>query len=215
MHAPCAIRHHPLEKSLLIASVCVHFSQQRQLWAGCTGSGQLFLWHADHSCTSQRISLPGASGITCMIQVKNQVSFRIGRQGKCPFLTAACPRCPPLILGMGGLQWRRWCHRSIWGADERSGDGDGPWELQCDKRAAGPQRQHPDTVLGWGPLHPEWFHTPGWQDCHLECGVKIFNACREKGGGGQTVLFHFVSYVTLGFWVQLFWSRCGRNHENE
>ncbi|XP_029695039.1 DENN domain-containing protein 3-like isoform X1 [Takifugu rubripes] len=54
-------------------SCFIFIPQRRQLWAGCTDSGQLFLWHPDHRCTSQRISLPGASGITCMIQVKNQV----------------------------------------------------------------------------------------------------------------------------------------------
>lgn len=93
----------PFKHSLPIASVCVHFFQRGQLWAGCTDSGQLFLWHTDHRCTSQRISLPGASGITCMIQVKNQVCLRIERQSKCAFLISAHPRCPPLRFGWAAM----------------------------------------------------------------------------------------------------------------
>lgn len=88
----CVIRHHRVKKSLTMAGVCVHFFQQGQLWAGCTDSGQLFLWHTNHRCPrSQRISLPGVSGVTCMIQVKNQVCLRKGRQGTFLFLTADLP----------------------------------------------------------------------------------------------------------------------------
>lgn len=47
-----------------------------QLWTGCADSADLFLWHINnHKHPFKRISLPGISGITCMIQVKNQVSY--------------------------------------------------------------------------------------------------------------------------------------------
>uniref|UniRef100_H3DM09 DENN domain containing 3 n=1 Tax=Tetraodon nigroviridis TaxID=99883 RepID=H3DM09_TETNG len=52
----------------------IFIPQRGQLWAGCTDSGQLILCHTDQRHPkSQRISLPGVSGVTCMIQVKNQI----------------------------------------------------------------------------------------------------------------------------------------------
>uniref|UniRef100_A0A668ASZ0 DENN domain containing 3 n=1 Tax=Myripristis murdjan TaxID=586833 RepID=A0A668ASZ0_9TELE len=47
---------------------------RRQLWTGCADSGELCLWHIkDHSRPFKRISLPGTTGVTCMIRVKNQI----------------------------------------------------------------------------------------------------------------------------------------------
>lgn len=77
-----------VKKSLTKPVVCVHFFQRGQLWAGCTNSGQLILCHTDQRHPKpQRISLPEVSGVTCMIQVKNQVCLQKGRQGKFLFLT--------------------------------------------------------------------------------------------------------------------------------
>ncbi|XP_039973997.1 DENN domain-containing protein 3-like isoform X2 [Xiphias gladius] len=48
--------------------------EQGQLWTGCADSGELCLWHTnDHRHPSKRISLPGSSGVTCMIRVKDQI----------------------------------------------------------------------------------------------------------------------------------------------
>ncbi|XP_029927872.1 DENN domain-containing protein 3-like isoform X2 [Myripristis murdjan] len=48
--------------------------EQGQLWTGCADSGELCLWHIkDHSRPFKRISLPGTTGVTCMIRVKNQI----------------------------------------------------------------------------------------------------------------------------------------------
>ncbi|XP_033496322.2 DENN domain-containing protein 3-like [Epinephelus lanceolatus] len=48
--------------------------ERGQLWTGCADSGELFLWHTNnHRRPFRRISLPGSSGVTCMIRVKDQV----------------------------------------------------------------------------------------------------------------------------------------------
>uniref|UniRef100_UPI003AAD2776 DENN domain-containing protein 3-like n=1 Tax=Centroberyx gerrardi TaxID=166262 RepID=UPI003AAD2776 len=52
--------------------------ERGQLWTGCADSGELCLWHIkDNSKDSSRpfktISLPGSSGVTCMIRVKDQI----------------------------------------------------------------------------------------------------------------------------------------------
>ncbi|XP_058502765.1 DENN domain-containing protein 3-like [Solea solea] len=48
--------------------------EQGQLWTACAESGELCLWHiTDHRCPYKRISLPGSSGVTCMIHVKDQI----------------------------------------------------------------------------------------------------------------------------------------------
>uniref|UniRef100_A0A3P9KUT9 UDENN domain-containing protein n=1 Tax=Oryzias latipes TaxID=8090 RepID=A0A3P9KUT9_ORYLA len=48
--------------------------ERGQLWTGCPDSADLFLWHINNpKHPLKRISLPGISGITCMIQVKNQI----------------------------------------------------------------------------------------------------------------------------------------------
>uniref|UniRef100_A0A8D3BB48 UDENN domain-containing protein n=1 Tax=Scophthalmus maximus TaxID=52904 RepID=A0A8D3BB48_SCOMX len=48
--------------------------EQGQLWTGCADSGELCLWHTNnHRCPTKRISLPGCSGVTCMIRVKDQI----------------------------------------------------------------------------------------------------------------------------------------------
>uniref|UniRef100_A0A3B4TWN3 DENN domain containing 3 n=1 Tax=Seriola dumerili TaxID=41447 RepID=A0A3B4TWN3_SERDU len=45
-----------------------------QLWTGCVDSGELCLWHThNHRHLSKRIPLPGSSGVTCMIRVKDQI----------------------------------------------------------------------------------------------------------------------------------------------
>uniref|UniRef100_A0A3P9Q2C8 DENN domain containing 3 n=1 Tax=Poecilia reticulata TaxID=8081 RepID=A0A3P9Q2C8_POERE len=54
--------------------------QRGQVWTGCSDSVELCLWQTDNLKQSpKRISLPGTSGVTCMIRVKNQVRWsRIG-----------------------------------------------------------------------------------------------------------------------------------------
>ncbi|XP_041799023.1 DENN domain-containing protein 3-like [Chelmon rostratus] len=48
--------------------------ERGQLWTGCADSGELCLWHTNnHRRPSKRISLPGSSGVTCMIRVKDQI----------------------------------------------------------------------------------------------------------------------------------------------
>nr|XP_040020179.1 DENN domain-containing protein 3-like [Gasterosteus aculeatus aculeatus] len=48
--------------------------ERGQLWTGCADSGELCLWHTDnHRRPSKRIPLPGSSGVTCMIRVKDQI----------------------------------------------------------------------------------------------------------------------------------------------
>ncbi|XP_062421257.1 DENN domain-containing protein 3-like isoform X2 [Pungitius pungitius] len=48
--------------------------ERGQLWTGCADSGELCLWHTDnHRLPSERILLPGSSGVTCMIRVKDQI----------------------------------------------------------------------------------------------------------------------------------------------
>ncbi|XP_034466074.1 DENN domain-containing protein 3-like [Hippoglossus hippoglossus] len=48
--------------------------EQGQLWTGCADSGELCLWHMNnHRHPFKRISLPGSSGVTCMIRVKDQI----------------------------------------------------------------------------------------------------------------------------------------------
>uniref|UniRef100_A0A3P8VFK6 DENN domain containing 3 n=1 Tax=Cynoglossus semilaevis TaxID=244447 RepID=A0A3P8VFK6_CYNSE len=48
--------------------------EQGQLWTGCAESGELCLWNiTDHRTPYKRIPLPGTSGVTCMIRVKDQV----------------------------------------------------------------------------------------------------------------------------------------------
>ncbi|CAB1446368.1 unnamed protein product [Pleuronectes platessa] len=48
--------------------------ERGQLWTGCADSGELCLWHMDnHRHPFKRIPLPGSSGVTCMIRVKDQI----------------------------------------------------------------------------------------------------------------------------------------------
>uniref|UniRef100_A0A3B4TXD8 DENN domain containing 3 n=1 Tax=Seriola dumerili TaxID=41447 RepID=A0A3B4TXD8_SERDU len=48
--------------------------ERGQLWTGCVDSGELCLWHThNHRHLSKRIPLPGSSGVTCMIRVKDQI----------------------------------------------------------------------------------------------------------------------------------------------
>ncbi|XP_031154979.1 DENN domain-containing protein 3-like isoform X2 [Sander lucioperca] len=48
--------------------------ERGQLWTGCADSGELCLWHTNsHRRPFKRISLPGSSGVTCMIRVKDQI----------------------------------------------------------------------------------------------------------------------------------------------
>ncbi|XP_068592186.1 DENN domain-containing protein 3-like isoform X4 [Cebidichthys violaceus] len=62
--------------------------ERGQLWTGCADSGELCLWHTNnHRRPSKRISLPGSSGVTCMIRVKDQIWVgcrgRSGIGGQC------------------------------------------------------------------------------------------------------------------------------------
>ncbi|XP_029359761.1 DENN domain-containing protein 3-like isoform X2 [Echeneis naucrates] len=48
--------------------------ERGQLWAGSADSGELCLWHINnHRHPFKKISLPGSSGVTCMICVKDQI----------------------------------------------------------------------------------------------------------------------------------------------
>ncbi|XP_063734972.1 DENN domain-containing protein 3-like isoform X2 [Eleginops maclovinus] len=48
--------------------------ERGQLWTGCSDSGELIIWHTNnHTSPFKRISLPGSSGVTCMIRVKDQI----------------------------------------------------------------------------------------------------------------------------------------------
>ncbi|XP_014860230.1 PREDICTED: DENN domain-containing protein 3-like [Poecilia mexicana] len=48
--------------------------ERGQVWTGCSDSVELCLWQTDNLNQSpKRISLPGTSGVTCMIRVKNQI----------------------------------------------------------------------------------------------------------------------------------------------
>ncbi|XP_028435791.1 DENN domain-containing protein 3 isoform X2 [Perca flavescens] len=62
--------------------------ERGQLWTGCADSGELCLWHTNsHRRPFKRISLPGTSGVTCMIRVKDQIWVgcrgRSGVGGQC------------------------------------------------------------------------------------------------------------------------------------
>ncbi|KAF7657656.1 hypothetical protein LDENG_00023980 [Lucifuga dentata] len=48
--------------------------ERGQLWTGFADSGELCVWHTNnHRSPVKRISLPGTTGVTCMIRVKNQI----------------------------------------------------------------------------------------------------------------------------------------------
>ncbi|XP_076009823.1 DENN domain-containing protein 3-like isoform X3 [Genypterus blacodes] len=48
--------------------------ERGEVWTGCADSGELCLWNINnYRRPFKRISLPGSSGVTCMIRVKNQV----------------------------------------------------------------------------------------------------------------------------------------------
>uniref|UniRef100_A0A3P8RL27 DENN domain containing 3 n=1 Tax=Amphiprion percula TaxID=161767 RepID=A0A3P8RL27_AMPPE len=50
--------------------------ERGQVWTGCADSVDLCLWQTNnHRHPPKRISLPGTSGVTCMIRVKDQVSY--------------------------------------------------------------------------------------------------------------------------------------------
>ncbi|XP_074509876.1 DENN domain-containing protein 3-like isoform X2 [Sebastes fasciatus] len=62
--------------------------ERGQVWTGCADSGELCLWHTNnHRRPFKRISLPGTSGVTCMIRVKDQIWVgcrgRSGVGGQC------------------------------------------------------------------------------------------------------------------------------------
>uniref|UniRef100_A0A8C4EMC3 UDENN domain-containing protein n=1 Tax=Dicentrarchus labrax TaxID=13489 RepID=A0A8C4EMC3_DICLA len=86
----CKCTHLPLLATLkqLFFLVFVCLFQRGQLWTGCAESGELCLWHTNnHRHPSKRISLPGSSGVTCMIRVKDQIWVgcrgRSGVGGQC------------------------------------------------------------------------------------------------------------------------------------
>ncbi|XP_067366197.1 DENN domain-containing protein 3-like isoform X2 [Channa argus] len=55
--------------------------EQGQLWTGCANSGELCLWDTNNQrCLSKIVSLPGSSGVTCMIRVKKQIWVGCHRQ---------------------------------------------------------------------------------------------------------------------------------------
>uniref|UniRef100_A0A3B3ZDS1 UDENN domain-containing protein n=1 Tax=Periophthalmus magnuspinnatus TaxID=409849 RepID=A0A3B3ZDS1_9GOBI len=64
-------------KIVVFPAGCVD-SIQGQLWTGCADSGDLFVFSINSRRSSKRITLPGNSGVTCMIQVKSQVSIWVG-----------------------------------------------------------------------------------------------------------------------------------------
>ncbi|XP_070822891.1 DENN domain-containing protein 3-like [Chaetodon trifascialis] len=62
-------------RSMLISfSSFIVIPERGQLWTGCADSGELCLWHTNNDRQpSKRLSLPGSSGVTCMIRVKDQI----------------------------------------------------------------------------------------------------------------------------------------------
>uniref|UniRef100_UPI0037E7B832 DENN domain-containing protein 3-like isoform X2 n=1 Tax=Semicossyphus pulcher TaxID=241346 RepID=UPI0037E7B832 len=55
-------------------SCFVVMPERGQLWTGCADSGELCLWHTNNRRHPlRRIALPGCSGVTCMIRVKDQI----------------------------------------------------------------------------------------------------------------------------------------------
>ncbi|XP_070767855.1 DENN domain-containing protein 3-like [Enoplosus armatus] len=63
--------------------------ERGQLWTSCADSEELCLWNTNtnHRRPAKRISLPGSSGVTCMIRVKDQIWVgcrgRSGVGGQC------------------------------------------------------------------------------------------------------------------------------------
>nr|XP_023010278.2 DENN domain-containing protein 3 [Maylandia zebra] len=52
----------------------IYIPERGQLWTGCADSVELCLWHTNnHRHPFKIISLPGSSGVTCMIRVKDQI----------------------------------------------------------------------------------------------------------------------------------------------
>ncbi|XP_068180590.1 DENN domain-containing protein 3-like [Antennarius striatus] len=47
--------------------------ERGQLWTGCANTGEVCLWYTNYSLPAKRILLPGSSGVTCMIRVKDQI----------------------------------------------------------------------------------------------------------------------------------------------
>uniref|UniRef100_A0A3Q0SBF3 DENN domain containing 3 n=1 Tax=Amphilophus citrinellus TaxID=61819 RepID=A0A3Q0SBF3_AMPCI len=64
---------------VLLVNTCDSFVclfQRGELWASCATSAELCLWQTNnHKHPFKIISLPRSSGVTCMIRVKDQVSF--------------------------------------------------------------------------------------------------------------------------------------------
>ncbi|XP_074540387.1 DENN domain-containing protein 3-like [Halichoeres trimaculatus] len=55
-------------------SCFVIITERGELWTGCADLGELCLWQIkNHRRPPKRISLPGCSGVTCMIPVKDQI----------------------------------------------------------------------------------------------------------------------------------------------
>ncbi|XP_072317227.1 DENN domain-containing protein 3-like [Eucyclogobius newberryi] len=54
-------------------SCFILMSEQGQLWTGCADSGDLFVFSINSRRSLKRITLPGSSGVTCMIPVKNKI----------------------------------------------------------------------------------------------------------------------------------------------
>lgn len=73
-----------------------------------------------------------------------------------------------LFSDLGGLRWTERHKRSA----EKPVVCGGFRQPHSGKGAAGSFRQHPDSLLCWRSLHPEWLCTARWQDCHLESWVE-------------------------------------------
>lgn len=75
--------HHNIAMKIYLVLLCFHIwiFQRGELWTGYADSGELCLWHTNHRRPFKRISLPSSSGVTCMIRVKDQVSFPICPRG--------------------------------------------------------------------------------------------------------------------------------------
>lgn len=116
--------------------------------------------------------------------------------------TATFPWCRLLPSDMGGLSWWERCWRSVWWSAEKSGVGDGPREPHCGKGAAGPFRQHPDALLCWGSLRPEWLCTAWWQDRHLESWVEKTDREKQvkKRGACAAERRRKKALIFLGIW---------------
>lgn len=147
------------------------------------------------------IPLPRSSGVTCMLRVKDQVSFVRWRNDlviviicSLLILLLMCGEVYTNLSAIQSLESFKVCHLSTgtsawcafvfsdlgrlsstevcWRSVWRPAVGSGPREPCCSKGAARPFRQHSDSLLCRGSLRPQWLCVSWWQDRYLEGRVK-------------------------------------------